>query len=141
MGGPYSVYHRSVLEYSTCGIFVTLAPDLSGTQGAVRSTMANYLDSLPKKPFPKMHTLLEGLTKSLFSAAEGYRVACWVLAQESETTPFPLANVPRENLGFHCWGGGRGARGGAKGGGETTTKPLSLGHVNKREFPWSSLVV
>lgn len=41
--------------------------------------------------------------KTVFSAAERYRVACWVSAQESETTHFPLAVVPRENLGFHGW--------------------------------------
>ena len=51
--------------------------------------------------------------KSIFSAAEGYRAACWVPALESETTRFPLAVVPREKLGFHCWhlGKGEGARG------------------------------
>lgn len=40
--------------------------------------------------------ILGGLIKSIFSAAEEYRAACWVPAQESETTRFPLAVVPRE---------------------------------------------
>lgn len=44
-----------------------------------------------------------GFIKSIFSAAKGYRAACWVPAQESETLRFPWQLFQERNLGFHCW--------------------------------------
>lgn len=102
-------------------------PVVLGPEQDIRSctvTIAIPLFSLQEKRFPKMHTHLGGFIKSIFSAAEGYRVACWVPARESETTHFSLAVVPRENLGFHCWHPGK--KEGVRGWGVEQPKSLSL---------------